>query len=212
MRPQKVKAVRLPLSRTDVLSLHAGDTVLITGRLVTGRDKLHRFLCNENPRKKGIPFNLEGAVLYHCGPIIEKTPEGYRCVAAGPTTSMRVERYAARIIADYGIRGIMGKGGMGGETLHALSEFGCVYLQAIGGAAVYLADRVKHVVGVWKLEEFGMTEAMWILEVDDFPAIVTMDAHCVSVHERIEKKSRAVFEKLLKFPSVPNLARPGRYC
>jgi fumarate hydratase class I len=172
--------------------------VLITGQLVTGRDKLHSYLCNEKLHKKGIPFNLEGTILYHCGPIVEKIPEGYRCVAAGPTTSMRVEHYAPRLIADYGIRGLMGKGGMGEQTLKALTEFGCVYLNAVGGAAVYLAHRVRRVAGVWKLEEFGMTEAMWILEVNDFPAIVTMDSFGKSLHDEIEMKSRKVFNKLLK--------------
>jgi fumarate hydratase class I len=111
---------------------------------------------------------------------------------------MRVEMYESRIIEEYGIRGAMGKGGMGRRTLHALKEFGCVYLHTIGGAAVYLADRVKRVSGVWKLEEFGMTEAMWILEVNDFPAIVTMDAFGKSLHDEIERKSRTVLKELLE--------------
>lgn len=198
LRSQQVKKIRLPLSRSDILSLHAGDTVSITGHLVTGRDKLHRYLCNEKPRKNQIPFNLEGSILYHCGPIVEKTPQGYRCIAAGPTTSMRVEQYVSGIMAAYGIRGLMGKGGMGERTLEALSDYGCAYLNAVGGAAVYLAHRVKQIAGVWRLEEFGMAEAMWILEVNDFPAIVTMDSFGKNLHDEIEKKSRRVFEKLLK--------------
>lgn len=188
------------MTRNDALSLHVGDMVSITGHLVTGRDKLHRYLCNEKPQQKDIPFNLEGTILYHCGPIIQKTRRGYRCVAAGPTTSMRVEHYAPGIIADYGIRGLMGKGGMGEQTRSAIRECGCVYLNAIGGAAVHLAERVKQVAGVWMLEEYGMTEAMWILEVHDFPAIVTMDSYGKSLHDDIELKSRAVFDRLLKAP------------
>lgn len=195
---QKAKTLRLPMTKKDTLSLHAGDRVSLQGLLVTGRDKLHTYLFNERPPKERIPFNLEGTILYHCGPIIEKTPQGYRCIAGGPTTSMRVEMYEPRIIAEYGIRGIMGKGGMGRRTLHALKEFGCVYLHTIGGAAVYLADRVKRVSGVWKLEEFGMAEAMWILEVNDFPAIVTMDAFGKSLHDEIEMKSRTVLKELLE--------------
>jgi len=186
------------MSRKDALSLNAGDIVALQGLLVTGRDKLHRYLCDERPPKEQIPFDLKGSVLYHCGPIIQKTRQGWRCVAGGPTTSMRVERYASSIIADYGVRGLMGKGGMGNRTLNALREYGCVYLQTIGGAAVYLADRIKGVAGVWKLKEFGMTEAMWILEVNDFPAIVTMDAFGKSLHDDIETRSRRVFHELLK--------------
>ncbi len=186
------------MTQKDALSLNVGDIVSLHGLLVTGRDKLHRYLCNERPPMKQIPFNIKGTILYHCGPIIQKTRQGYRCIASGPTTSMRVERYASSIIADYGIRGVMGKGGMGKRTLNALREYGCVYLHTIGGAAVYLADRVKRVAGVWKLEEFGMTEAMWILEVNDFPAIVTMDAYGKSLHDEIETRSRTVFNKLLK--------------
>ncbi len=158
---------------------------------------MHRYLFDERPPAAHIPFDLRGSVLYHCGPIVKKTPEGYQVFAAGPTTSMRVERYTAQVIADYGMRGVMGKGGMGAKTLDALKEHGCVYLQAIGGAAVYLAERVTKVAGVWKLEEFGMAEAMWILEVNDFPAIVTMDAHGKNLHEEIEKKSRSIFETLI---------------
>lgn len=199
---KKTKSLNLPVTRKDVLDLHVGDVVLIQGLLVTGRDKLHGYLFNERPPKEQIPFNLDGAVLYHCGPIIEKTPKGYRCIAGGPTTSMRVEMYASRLIADYGIRGVMGKGGMGKRTLNALREYGCVYLHAIGGAAVYLADRIKRVAGVWKLEEFGMTEAMWILGVNDFPAIVTMDAFGKSLHDEIEMKSRAVFKELMELHQV----------
>ncbi len=185
------------MAKKDALSLRGGDMVSLQGLLLTGRDRLHGYLFNERPPIKQIPFGLDGTVLYHCGPIIQKTDSGYRCVAAGPTTSMRVERYTAQVIADYGIRGIMGKGGMGAGTLKALREHGCVYLQAVGGAAVYLADRVKRVAGVWKLEEFGMTEAMWMLEVEDFPAIVTMDAHGKSLHDEVERKSRTIFEELI---------------
>lgn len=192
----KTKIINLPLTKEDVLSLNAGDMVLINGQLVTGRDRVHKFLFNEKPAKEQIPFNLEGTVLYHCGPIIRKAQKGFELVAGGPTTSMRVEMYEHLIISEYGIRGVMGKGGMGRQTLNALKENGCVYLHTIGGAAVYLADRVKRVVDVWKLEEFGETEAMWVFDVKEFPAIVTMDAHGRSLHEEIEKKSYSEFKRL----------------
>ncbi len=193
----KAKTINLPMTKKDVFSLHVGDPVLINGQLVTGRDRLHKYLFDEKPSKEKMPFNLEGTILYHCGPIIKKTPDGFKIIAGGPTTSMRVEMYEHRIISEYGIMGVMGKGGMGRQTLKALKEKGCVYLHTIGGAAVYLANRVKSVVGVWKLEEFGMTEAMWILEVQDFPAIVTMDAHGRSLHEEIEKKSYEELRRLI---------------
>ncbi len=185
------------MTRETVLSLKTGDMVLINGRIITGRDKLHKFLFNEKPSKEQIPFDLEGTILYHCGPIVKKTSKGYVFVAGGPTTSMRVEMYEYRIISEYGIRGVMGKGGMGNQTLNALKENGCVYLNTIGGAAVYLADKVKGVAGVWKFEEFGMTEAMWILDVKDFPAIVTMDAYGRSLHEEINKDSYRELKKLI---------------
>jgi len=197
---EKTKIIKLPLSKKDVLSLNVGDMVLLSGQLITGRDKIHKFLSHERPDIKDIPVNLKGAVLYHCGPIIRKTEEGFNIIAGGPTTSIRVEMYEHQIIADYGIRALMGKGGMGRKTLQALKDNGCVYLHTISGAAVYLADRIKRVTGVWKLEDFGMAEAMWIFDVQDFPAIVTMDAHGRSIHEEIEKKSYEELKRLLGLP------------
>jgi len=197
LKVQKVKKINLPLSKKDALSLKVGDVVLINGIIVTGRDKIHKFLFYERPSKKDIPFNLRGTILYHCGPIVKKSDSGYKIVASGPTTSIRVETYEHRIISLYGIRGIMGKGGMCERTLDAMKKNGCVYFHTIGGAAVYLADRVKRVVDVWKLEEFGVPEAMWQLEVENFPAIVTMDAHGRSLHSDIAKKSGSALKKLI---------------
>ncbi|HBR21260.1 MAG TPA: fumarate hydrolyase [Nitrospiraceae bacterium] len=200
------KILNLPLSKKDVMGLNAGDVVLINGMIVTGRDKIHKFLFYERPSKKDIPFNLSGTILYHCGPIVipphpplVKGGGGVlRVIASGPTTSIRVETYEHRIISSYGIRGIMGKGGMCERTLDAMKKNGCVYFHTIGGAAAYLADRVKRVVDVWKLEEFGAPEAMWLMEVENFPAIVTMDAYGKSLHNDIVKKSGSVLKKLIK--------------
>jgi len=201
----KQKIINLPLTKKDVMGLNAGDMVLINGMIVTGRDRMHKFLFYERPLKKDIPFNLSGTLLYHCGPIVipshpplEKGGRGdFRVIASGPTTSIRVETYEHRIISSYGIRGIMGKGGMCERTLNAMKKNGCVYFHTIGGAAAYLADRVKKVVDVWKLKEFGAPEAMWLLEVENFPAIVTMDAHGKSLHNDIAKKSYANLKRLL---------------
>jgi fumarate hydratase class I len=181
--------------------------VLINGLIVTGRDKVHKFLIHEMPDKKDIPFDLEGGIIYHCGPII--TPSlalplkgggvgGVKLIAAGPTTSMRVEMYESDVIKTYGIRGIIGKGGMGEKTLQAMKEYGCVYFHTISGAAAYLADRIVAVVDGWKVEEFGMPEAMWLLEVDNFPAIVTMDAYGNSLHRDIEKISIEKLRQMLQ--------------
>lgn len=193
-------AIRLktPLKKDDVLSLKLGDMVLISGRVVTGRDRVHKFLFNEKPKKEDIPFELEGSILYHCGPIIKKTEQGYSMISGGPTTSLRVDMYEPYVIKNYGIRAIIGKAGMSQRTLAAFKESGCVYLAAISGAAVYLADRVKQIIDGWKIEEFGPPEAMWLLEVEDFPAIVTMDAHGNSLHKEIEDSSYANFKRLLQ--------------
>ena len=191
------KIINLPLTDKNVLSLRAGDIVSLNGVIVTGRDLVHKYLVEKKPRKEDIPFDLAGAVLYHCGPVMQKTAEGYKAVAAGPTTSMRVEPYEAVLIREYGVRGIIGKGGMGAGTLEALKETGSVYFQTVGGAAVYLADRIKKTLDVWKLEEFGPTEAMWFFEIEDFPAIVTMDSHGNNIHSEIEKLSSEIFLELI---------------
>lgn len=189
--------IKTPLPKEDVLSLKVGDMCLLNGKIVTGRDKVHKYLFHEKPGKEKIPFDLDGGVIYHCGPIIRKTDDTYKMIAAGPTTSIRVEMYESEIIRAYGIRGIIGKGGMGEKTLAALKEHGCVYLHTISGAAVTLAEKIKGVVSGWKIEEFGAPEAMWLLEVEDFPVIVTMDAHGNSLHKEIERTSLENLMKLL---------------
>ncbi len=189
--------IRTPLSEGDVLKFKVGDIVLINGLIITGRDKVHKYLFREKPNKKEIPFELEGSIIYHCGPIITKIDNEYKLIAAGPTTSMRVELYEPDIIRRYGIRGIIGKGGMGKKTIEAMRELGCIYLHTISGAAAYLADRIKGVSDVWKLDEFGEAEAMWLFDVEDFPAIVTIDAHGNSLHRDIEKASLENLKRLI---------------
>ena len=193
----QIKTINLPLSKEDALSLNAGDMVSLSGLVVTGRDKVHKFLYNERPSKEQIPFNLEGSALYHCGPILKRDGDGYVIVSGGPTTSMRVEMYEAFVIEHYGLSCIIGKGGMGQKTKEALKMCSCVYMNAISGAGAFLADRIKQVKGGWLVEEFGAPEAMWLLEVEDFPALVTMDAHGRSLHEEIEERSKAEFKRLL---------------
>jgi len=176
-------ALRTPLTEEQVRALKVGDIVLVSGQLNTGRDAVHAHLMKHDP-----PIDLHGSVLYHCGPVVAREGEGWRVTAAGPTTSIREEPYQADIIRKYGVRAVIGKGGMGGKTLAALKDAGAVYLNAIGGAAQFYARAINKVEGV-SLMEFGTPEAMWHLAVTDFPAIVTMDAHGNSLHKDIEQES-----------------------
>jgi fumarate hydratase class I len=170
-----------PLSEAAVRALKVGDVVLVSGEMFTGRDNVHAYLMKNPP-----PVDLHGAVLYHCGPVMLKEGERWKVKAAGPTTSSREEPYEADVIRRYGVRAVIGKGGMGPKTLAALKDCGAVYLNAIGGAAQYYARTVEEVPGVY-LMEFGIPEAMWRFKVKSFAAIVTMDAHGRSLHAEVEQ-------------------------
>ena len=182
--------LQAPVSEEQIRGLKVGDVVLISGRVYTGRDAVHAHLIRHSP-----PVDLNGAVLYHCGPVVVKDGESWRVTAAGPTTSIREEPYQAEILARYGVRVVIGKGGMGAKTLAGLQASGAVYLNAIGGAAQFYARCIERVEGV-SLLEFGTPEAMWHLQVRDFPAIVTMDAHGYSLHKQVEEESGAALETL----------------
>ncbi|HKE85165.1 MAG TPA: fumarate hydratase [Vicinamibacterales bacterium] len=175
--------LRAPITEEQVRSLKVGDVVLLSGRAYTGRDAVHHHLMKHEP-----PVDLRGGVIYHCGPVVVKEGGGWRVTAAGPTTSIREEPYQADVIKRYGVRAVIGKGGMGGKTLAALRDAGAVYLNAIGGAAQFYARTITSVDGV-SLLEFGTPEAMWHLTVDNFPAIVTMDSHGHSLHKDVEEAS-----------------------
>jgi fumarate hydratase, class I len=183
-------ALNAPLSEADVRSLKVGDVVLVSGRMFTGRDAVHSYLMKHDP-----PVDLRGSVLYHCGPVVVKEGDGWRVTAAGPTTSIREEPYQGEIIKRYGVRAVIGKGGMGAKTLAAMKEHGAVYLNAIGGAAQFYARSITGVDGV-SLIELGTPEAMWHLSVDGFPAIVTMDAHGNSLHKDVEEESARHLETM----------------
>lgn len=172
-----------PLTEEQVRALKVGDVVLIDGEMFTGRDNLHAYLMKNPP-----PVDLNGAALYHCGPVMLNEGGKWTVKAAGPTTSIREEPYQADVIRRYGVRAIIGKGGMGPKTLEALRDFGAVYLNGIGGAAQYYARTVEEVLGV-NLLEFGIPEAMWHLRVKGFAAIVTMDSHGNSLHAEIDRAS-----------------------
>jgi fumarate hydratase class I len=174
-----------PLDEATVRSLRVGDVVIVSGRAYTGRDAVHHYLASHEP-----PVDLRGSLIYHCGPVVAKDGDGWKVTAAGPTTSIREEPYQGEIIKKYGVRAVVGKGGMGPKTLAALKEAGAVYLNAIGGAAQFYARCIERVEGVSFLD-FGTPEAMWHLHLRDFPAIVTMDSHGNSLHQDLEEESAA---------------------
>jgi fumarate hydratase, class I len=190
--PRTGREIKLstPLSEKDVRQLSVGDIVLLSGDMFTGRDAVHSHLMKHQSL-----VDLNGAALYHCGPVVLKDGDVWKMTAAGPTTSIREEPYQAEVIRRFGIRAVIGKGGMGAKTLAGLKDYGAVYLNAIGGAAQYYARCIKRVKDV-HLMEFGIPEAMWHIEVEDFPAIVTMDSHGNSLHADVEKASAVILAKL----------------
>lgn len=179
-----------PLTEQQMRALKVGDIVLIRGDLYTGRDAVHAYLMNNPP-----PVDLNGQILYHCGPVMLKQGEEWVVKGAGPTTSSREEPYQAHVIKTYGVRAVIGKGGMGAKTLAALKDFGAVYLHGIGGAAQFYARTMKKVLGV-NLIEFGIPEAIWQIRVEDFAAIVTMDAHGNSLHADVEQETGEHLEEV----------------
>lgn len=180
-----------PLTEAQARNLNVGDTVELSGRLFTGRDAVHHRL------HQGVkpPVDLAGAVIYHCGPVMVKVGDRYECRAAGPTTSSREEPYQWEVMRDYGIRAVIGKGGMGPKTLEGCQKYGCVYLHAIGGAAQVCAERITRVDGVdWM--DLGSPEAIWHLWAERFPCIVTMDSHGNSLHKQVYEASAKALDSL----------------
>ena len=185
-----------PFTEEKIRALKVGDEVLISGTVFTGRDAVHKYLHDGGKLPPGV--SLQDGIIYHCGPVMMKQEDGsWKCTAAGPTTSIREEPYQGQIIHDFGVRGVIGKGGMGDRTMEACRQNGCVYLHAVGGAAQVLAECVKKVRNVYFAAEFGAPEAIWELEIEDFPAVVTIDAHGHSLHKEIFAASQAELEKRL---------------
>jgi fumarate hydratase subunit beta len=206
--------LNIPIPESDVRSLHIGDTVCLSGVMVTGRDTAHKYLIenfirsaaipeSEHPLYRELQRHLREGVIYHCGPVVRQISsdsggeKGWEFVAAGPTTSIREEPYEADVIAHFGLRGVIGKGGMGLRTLQACREHGAAYFHAVGGAASLIANTVKEVVTVYKKDEFGVPEAFWIIRVEGFPVVVTMDTHGQSIHDQVEAASGQALNRLL---------------
>ncbi|MBN1364556.1 MAG: fumarate hydratase C-terminal domain-containing protein [Syntrophaceae bacterium] len=186
-----IKKITSPLQHDVIKKLNVGDMVSISGRIVTGRDQIHKYLASGGKP----PVDLSGLVIYHCGPVVIKEKGRWKITAAGPTTSVREEPYQAEIISKLRPGAIMGKGGMGEKTRKAMSACGCVYLHAAGGAAQYLAECIVNVEGVY-LEQFGQPESMWVLTIKDLPALVTMDSRGNSLHDVILNESSKRLEEL----------------
>ncbi len=190
-----VVEITSPFPAEVVRTLQVGQRITLSGRIITARDQVHKYLASGGTP----PLELKGLVIYHCGPVVTRRDDAWRVTAAGPTTSMREEPYQADIIRRFQPGAIMGKGGMGEKTLEAMAAQGCVYLHLIGGAAQYYAQRIIEVEAVHLLE-FGQPEAMWVLKVQDLPALVTMDSLGRSLHRDIENTSFKAVQHLLDSP------------
>lgn len=199
----------IPISDDIIRGLKVGDPVSLSGTMITGRDAAHKWMIDTFIKKTRQPEGddlevyeaikglLDGGAIYHCGPVVGGLDTGeYRFVAAGPTTSIREEPYQGDVLSHFNAKAVIGKGGMAAKTLAACREVPAVYLHAIGGAASLIAQSVKQVVGVHKLD-FGVPEAMWVIKVEDFPVVVTMDAHGNSLHDEVQAGSQGAFEKLI---------------
>jgi fumarate hydratase class I len=204
-----MRELTIPISDETIRSLKVGEPVSLNGVMITGRDAVHKWMIETFIRKTRAPQEddlevyevlkpiLAGGIIYHCGPVVAGLDtRQYRIVAAGPTTSIREEPYQAEVMKHFNLKGVIGKGGMGAKTLKGCQETPGVYLHAVGGAASLIAQSVSRVLGVHKLS-FGVPEAIWVIEVKDFPAVVTMDANGNSLHEEMEKKSGKVLAELL---------------
>lgn len=207
-----MREVTIPISDEVIRSLKVGEPVALTGVMITGRDAVHKWMVETFIKKSRQPQGddlevyeairpiLQGGVIYHCGPVVSGLEtKQYKFVAAGPTTSIREEPYQADVMKHFNAKGVIGKGGMGAKTLKGCQEVPFVYFHAIGGAATYIAQSVERVLGVYKYD-FGVPEAMWVIEVRNFPVVVTMDAHGNSQHALVEQESKQVLDGLLSKP------------
>ena len=189
-----------PISEETVRKLKVNDTVYLSGTIITARDAAHRRALQFHEEGKQLPLNLDGLAVFHCGPLMKKENDGWRVVAAGPTTSSRMELFEDQFIKQFSVRVIVGKGGMGKKTVDAMKQYGAVYGAFTGGAAVLAAKAIKQVKGV-EWSDLGMPEAMWILEVEEFgPLTVAIDTHGNNLFETVQTKvdnnKPAIYKKL----------------
>lgn len=198
-----VYRLKTPLSEEEVRKLRVNDTVYLTGTIITARDAAHRRALEYHKEGKQLPINLEGLAVFHCGPIIKKEDDGWKVVAAGPTTSARMEPFEDAFIRNFKVRVVIGKGGMGKKTVDAMKQYGAVYGAFTGGAAVLAAKAIKKVNGV-EWSDLGMPEAMWILEVEDFgPLTVAIDAHGNNLFETIQTQAETEKQRIYRKLGIP---------
>lgn len=182
-----------PLDSDDILELNAGDIVYLSGIIFTARDEAHMRILELTDEGNPLPFDLDGAVIYHCGPLMQKADGGCEAVAAGPTTSARMTEMTPGLLDNYNVRAIIGKGGM--KDIAPVLEGRCVYLAYTGGCAALAVDMIKEVKGVhWP--ELGMPEAVWVLEVERFgPLIVGVDTCGMDLFGEVMERAEETFDK-----------------
>ncbi|MGB9132676.1 MAG: FumA C-terminus/TtdB family hydratase beta subunit [Methanosarcina sp.] len=186
--------LQTPLKKEDIEKLNAGDVVYISGHVLTARDEAHARILETEEKEEVLPFSLKGAVIYHCGPLMQQTDHGWKVVSAGPTTSGRMSKMTPPLLKIHEVRAIIGKGGMK-DVASALKDR-CVYLAYTGGCAALAAELIKEVKTVYWLE-LGMPEAVWMLRVEEFgPLIVGIDAKGKDIFAEVREKAEKVFEKL----------------
>ncbi|MDR0309335.1 MAG: FumA C-terminus/TtdB family hydratase beta subunit [Candidatus Methanoplasma sp.] len=180
--------LRTPLSEKTVRGLKLEDTVYLTGRMITGRDGMHMRAIEYSRLGKTVPEEIEGSAIFHCGPVMVSDGRGWKAVAAGPTTSARMDQLEPEMIRRFRVRAVIGKGGMSKEVGEAMRDTGCVYLAAVGGTAVSLAESIAEVCGV-EWSDLGMAEAMWKIRTERMgPLTVAMDSEGNSLYENVRSR------------------------
>ncbi len=191
---------RTPISEDDVRKLKVNDVLYVSGTIVTARDQAHRRAIEFFNQQKPLPVNLEGLAVFHCGPVVSKEGDKWTAVAAGPTTSTRMDIFEDEFIKDFKVRVVIGKGGMGKKTTDAMAKYGAVYGAFTGGAAILAAKAIKNVKSVEWLD-LGTPEAMWIFEVEEFgPLAVAIDSHgnniFMDIQKVVESNKQKIYQKL----------------
>lgn len=191
------KTLKTPLDEESVRDLNVGDTVYIDGTILTARDKAHMRALEYHEKGEKLPEGWKNAAIFHCGPLMRRIDKQWEVIAAGPTTSSRMNAIEPDVIRKFSVRAVIGKGGMSAPTKEAMEETGCVYLAQVGGAAVTAAESIKKIRDVhWY--DLGMPEAMWVFEVEKFgPLTVAIDAHGRSIYEDIEDHAKKSLEEIL---------------
>jgi len=191
--------LKTPISEADVRKLRTGDTIYLTGRMITARDEAHHKALDFFKKGDPLPIDLDGMIIYHCGPIMRKIQDKWEVVAAGPTTSTRLDMFEDEFIKAFKVRVIVGKGGMGERTARACEQVGAVYGAFTGGAALIAKQTIVEVENVFWFDELGMPECLWVYRVERFgPVAVAIDSHGANLfdnmYEEMEKNKPHAYE------------------